>query len=368
MASARPKPNIVYSIQLLRGLAALLVLVRHTAKFTYPGHAFPVGQAGVDIFFAISGIVIYLTSRDLSWHVFVRRRVARIVPLYWLATAAALLAVVAAGSMYEANGEANLANTIGAFLFVPAYDGVGRAFPPIVAGWTLNYEMYFYAICAIVLASPMRGRFTRLVSATILIGVMLGWVLFWGRGEQPVWAPLHLLLPITLEFVGGMLLARAWTNGVRTPTWANLLLVAAAIVWLALAPTSEPYTPFRPIGWGVPALAIVWAALASEERVPFARFRTGLLLGDSSYALYLTHPILLAAGFAVLRKLPFKLPPALSGLLAIVGCILAGILVHLWVEKRLVKMASRLLGLSRPPARAALESAEAPPTARSPAG
>ncbi|WP_162527263.1 acyltransferase family protein [Sphingomonas solaris] len=358
MTAARPNPNIVYSIQLLRGLAAMLVLVRHTAKFAYPGHAFPVGQAGVDIFFAISGIVIYLTSRKLSWHVFVRRRLARIVPLYWLATTLALLAVLAAGGTGVTHGTATVLNTVGSFLFIPTFDGDGRPFPLIVAGWTLNFEMYFYAICAMVLATPLRSHFTRFVSAIIVAGVMLGCVLFCGNGDQPGWAPLYLLLPITLEFVGGMLLAHAWTRGVRTPLWLNLSLVVAAIGWLALAPSSEPYTPFRPIGWGIPALAIVWAAFASEERIPFARFRFGLLLGDSSYALYLIHPIALAAWVVVLRKLPVKLPSSLAAVLAIVGCVVAGILVHLIVEKWLVRIASRLLGLRRPPSPACMESTE----------
>ena len=90
-------PHEVKSIHYLRGLAALLVVFHHSIIQLAPvrDHYAHVefGQAGVDIFFVISGFVIYLSNGKgrLGSGEFLKRRIIRIVPLYWLAT----LAVVA---------------------------------------------------------------------------------------------------------------------------------------------------------------------------------------------------------------------------------------------------------------------------------
>src|SRR5437868_4658729 len=92
----------VESIQLLRALAASLVVGHHVALFLATRSKFPelaVGAFGVDIFFPISGFVICLTAPKLTWKEFLVRRIARVVPIYWVATIAKVGAVLLVPAM-----------------------------------------------------------------------------------------------------------------------------------------------------------------------------------------------------------------------------------------------------------------------------
>ncbi len=94
-------PTLV-SIQALRAVAALMVLVFHLCQeltklgADLPATTFIIGTAGVDLFFVISGFVMVYSSERLFGQPrasiqFLARRVVRIVPLYWIATTAMVL-------------------------------------------------------------------------------------------------------------------------------------------------------------------------------------------------------------------------------------------------------------------------------------
>lgn len=353
-AAPSKKHGTIYSLQILRGVAAFLVLMRHSAKFA-TGHgsadAFGVGQAGVDVFFIISGVVIYITGRSLDWHVFVRRRIARIVPLYWLiltaAAAAMALPQLLHATGFRPNGAMETYNAITSYLFIPSFDEKGEAYPLIVAGWTLNFEMYFYLICTLALLFAPRRLFLETVSLIVVAMIAIGAPLFWAVDSRPAFAPLVLTLPISLEFVAGLWIAHAWVSGFRTSLPVNAAILAVAIIWFALSPVAGPYSVWRPFGWGIPAAMVVWAMLASEEKIAFAKWRPALLLGDASYALYLTHPVVLSFAAAVLTKMHLDLPVAAKLAFAIALSLAVGIVTHKLVELPAVKIASHMLGISR---------------------
>ena len=361
-AEARTSSKIIYSLQHLRGIAASLVLLRHASVYAAnaKGDPFGVGQVGVDLFFVISGIVIYITGRKLSWHVFIRRRIARIVPLYWLATAAAVSATV-----FSAHSSYWLSNMVLSFLFIPAHESATTIWPPVMAGWTLNFEMYFYVVCTLVLLLSPRRWFVYVVTAVILVGVVVGAPFVWNAGASVRPGALILLLPISIEFLFGLWIARLWIDGYRSPLWCNILLVAFSVLWLSQFPDSHPYQVMRPLRWGIPAAVVVWAMLASENKINFSKWRPGLLLGDSSYALYLVHPIVLSAEFALLRHIHVRLPALMEIALAYVSCVVVGIIVHKAIELRMVRFASELLGLSpKSTSIASLRSADSASIAR----
>jgi len=339
--------KVVYSLQLLRAAAAILVLIRHASKYAFahdPARAFEVGQFGVDIFFIISGIVIFLTGRSLTWDRFLRRRIARIVPLYWLALSAALVA-----SLAGPRNDYWATNAVLSYFFIPAHESPTAIFPPIVAGWTLNFEMYFYLVCTFCLWLFPRRWFSLcvglIIGCGILAGIPLLWPLLQGDGELIHPAFLVLLLPITAEFLAGLALGHLRDTGFRTPLWFNLALLVGACVWLIQVPGAQPYTLARPLYWGVPALFIVWAFLSAEEQLPFHRWRTGLLLGDASYAIYLTHPIVLSVGDKLAGRLGLDLPVPAYLLGSVGTCLIVGVLCHKLVEKPLVRIANKLLRL-----------------------
>ena len=156
--------NDVKSIHYLRGLAALLVVFHH-GVLQFPGLRdryahFEFGQAGVDIFFVISGFVIYLASIEgrIRPGEFVKRRIVRIVPLYWVATLALVAAAVCAPQLF-ATTVVTPQNVGQSLLFIPSYSAAfpDQIWPVLVPGWSLNYEMFFYGLFALGLMSGARA-------------------------------------------------------------------------------------------------------------------------------------------------------------------------------------------------------------------
>lgn len=93
-----------YGIQYLRGLAAFLVIVYHSMVMSVvsPYFSNPVGEFGVDIFFVISGFVMWVTTESkknntLSFWI---SRIFRVIPLYWMFTLSIVLAAILVPSLF----------------------------------------------------------------------------------------------------------------------------------------------------------------------------------------------------------------------------------------------------------------------------
>ncbi len=97
-------PGVIRNLQVLRGLAALLVVFVHLSEYLLPHIGVPsFGGAGVDIFFVISGFIMIVTTadRDVTPVTFMADRVARIVPTYWVTTLAVFGLALALPSLLE---------------------------------------------------------------------------------------------------------------------------------------------------------------------------------------------------------------------------------------------------------------------------
>lgn len=152
----------VSSIQLLRGFAAWLVVFHHynQAFFSWDmsnsilGDTFGefikvYGKLGVDIFFVISGFIIFLSAdRNINVKKFLVNRVCRVVPTYWFYTFVLLMLTFFIPE--SVSSDWNVKSLIQSLFFIynenpsPALG----AFPLLSVGWTLNFEMFFYIICA----------------------------------------------------------------------------------------------------------------------------------------------------------------------------------------------------------------------------
>jgi peptidoglycan/LPS O-acetylase OafA/YrhL len=295
-------------LQALRAIAAWLVVVDH-ALFVVTHNelqnpativAGTIGSIGVHVFFVISGfIMVHICWDDFGRRGaianFLRRRIIRIVPLYWLATIAAL-AFHKVSATHGAN--AGWSELVRSLLFIPYRDENGDWSPILGQGWTLNYEMMFYAIFAVALA-------LRRQIAVPAIALALG----------------------IFTLVGSYL-----------PTGILTYLSSPVVLWFVLG-----------IG-----LAVVWRWRGFEEPKRLARSAQFLEpFGDASYSTYLVHGFVLTM---LLRIWVITIEAPLTWYVP-VGLVLAtaaGLGVHIVIERPMLRMTtnlwkivSRLVGTSR---------------------
>ena len=309
------------SVQYLRGFAALAVVAMHTG-WTRTG----LGAAGVDVFFVISGFVmVMVSSREQTPWVFLQARAMRVVPLYWLVTLATV----------GITGLADMPRIFSSLAFWPHAGYLdGRDFPVVIQGWTLDYEMFFYAAFAASLLLATRWRLPALTGA-LLVLVTLGCLLPSGGVVAATYTG-----PLLIEFLAGAWLCRAWQAGRLPSGYGSMALLAAGFLLLGAQFSIGPSGAWRCLTWGTPAMMIVAGALGVEAAGQLPRIPGLLELGSASYALYLIHPLVQQALSATLQPLPTLV--ALPAML--VACLGLGLVVHHGVEVPL----STLLRRPRP--------------------
>lgn len=345
------------NIQVLRATAAILVIFVHLKPLLATINLPAFGASGVDLFFVISGyIMVYTTyGRHVSAADFARNRIARIVPIYWLMTVLVFAIAAVAPNLLQST-TANPVFLIKSLLFVPFYRAPGDMSPILFVGWTLNYEMFFYALFALGLLfrSSMQGV---LFTLSVLAGLSVAGS-FAGAGALSASGLFQFYSsPIMLEFALGMVIALVFRNPPKfsAPVWRYVLI---ALILLGLGLLIAP--PFLPaagrfngfLSHGLPAMAMVWAALALESRGDSVRQGLLVRLGDASYSMYLTHPFVVQVFQKLLSGLvTHGLFSLLLIALSIAAVMATALGVHKMVEVPLTRMVRHLLGI-RPRPRA----------------
>jgi len=319
----------LHSIQYLRALAALAVVGFHACQWRNGG--FDLGRAGVDVFFVISGVIMWRVtiSRESAPAVFIWRRFTRVAPLYWLITVA-LAAVAVAWPAFLPNVHPAWGHLGLSLAFIPHLDPAGLPFPLLPPGWSLNYEAVFYGVFAASLFAPRRLRVAVVAGALTAIA-LFGLLLY---------QPAYFLgaNPMLLEFAAGVALADL-AESIRRPGRSfglGLIGVGLAgyVVPAALGGFSELW---RPLLWGAPAACIVAGALYLESCSAVPHWPWLNRLGDASYSIYLIHlpaTALVAHSLGVSNGWLFF--PA-----AFATSIGAGLACHIWVERPLIAFLRR---------------------------
>jgi exopolysaccharide production protein ExoZ len=277
------------SIQCLRALAATAVVIHHACERADAGIG--MGAAGVDVFFVISGFIMFTLAMDptISMGAFVWNRLARIVPLYWTYTVVLALAATVFPFLLP-HLRPSLHDVVRSLAFIPYRDANGDIFPVAVVGWTLNYEVFFYALFAVCVLLPARLRLSGLISviaSLVVVGLSI-------RSDNPILAT--YTNPLLLEFGAGVLLGRLFKSDFTCKASTGAALIGLSIVQLVVVQILlVPVDAWRIVLWGLPAICIVTGALIIERHRP--RFGLPLLvrLGDASYSTYLLHPQLVTA-------------------------------------------------------------------------
>lgn len=314
-------------VQYLRGFAAIAVLLYHVGD----QHKFPfeIGAAGVDIFFVISGFIIWSTtsSSDVSMPDYFWKRLTRVLPLYWIVLAVTFASVNAKPAFFF-NHDASIENFLRSLVLLPGLKD-GAFHPVVVQGWTLSYEMFFYCLLGVLMAVGLRWRLIG-TCATLLVFVGIGQVLDLGYIGA-------FAAPIVLEFVAGVLIA--YVAG--RPEFSRSAIVAAlllAIVGFAASQTLITDWP-RVLKWGVPAAWLVIAAVGLEPWFRQRPVRVLVYFGDASYSIYLWHVWVGVVMTGVLLRLP--IPALLHPPIQAVMMLLASCLLYSVIERPLLALFRR---------------------------
>lgn len=293
------------ALQALRALAAVMVMVSHViGEVEDRVGAGPLPWIGglplpliwgVDLFFVISGAVIVLSAareagRPGGWRRFLAARAIRIVPLYWIFTAL-MLGVLVLMPQHVYSVALNWGQVAASFVFLPYRTPTGFDGPILPPGWTLNYEAFFYVAMALLLASGARiGMVVWALAGIFAVIALTGWI---ARPEVTVlrvWSQ-----PLILEFAFGALIGlarlrlrgRVLARGALVPV--GLTLAGLVALWFGYGLFVHGVLP-RWLAGGVPAAVLVaTAVLFTDRATDTALPRWMVALGDSSYALYLSH-------------------------------------------------------------------------------
>jgi peptidoglycan/LPS O-acetylase OafA/YrhL len=254
------------------------------------------------LFFAVSGFIMVVTTATAfgsgaAAFDFMRRRLIRIVPLYWALTTVMLFVVTFTPSLMPKVDGADHMYLLKSYLFWPSMRLAGDIRPLATQGWTLNLEMLFYVVFATALLFSRRIGFAILFGSLWLLvtarvcGLLPGVVLnFWGQ-------------PIVLGFLSGAAIGLLYNHGVRlSGRWAvPLLVIGFGALFLRPSGEEDELWPF--LACITPSVAVL-AAMALGPQIDAHRraWLPALLIGDASYSLYLLHPFLLRPIYLVWLK------------------------------------------------------------------
>lgn len=398
------RENHIGSLTGLRFVAAAAVLVSHSILLLDAGFydALRVlGPIGLTGFFCLSGFVLtwtYYEDFRNGWSSaaglrYGLARVARVYPLFFV-----LLVVDIGRTGFQPGGLQNLAVHAGLVqAWLPEYSHVEQYFP---VSWTLSVEAFFYACFPFIVIQLSRKALNR---QRVLIALALGCVAiscvaavtlhrlgadrlaFENPDSASRW--LRFFPPARLpDFVLGCLLARLYAlrraGGV---SHSRLLLVLAGVsvsTLVGLMATgvllrhyhSDTGANFSALGWdaawiGPVGILILWLAERDQSAVArVLRTRVFLLLGASSYALYLCHQFFVfgVTTEAAARAIPAVAPSTSVGVMRLVGtwllAIMCSIGLYVAIEEPCRRWIKTRVGIRvHPSALSAQDASEARP-------
>ncbi|MBB3457461.1 exopolysaccharide production protein ExoZ [Rhizobium sp. BK313] len=317
----------VRSIQYLRALAAISVVFFHVSE-TYD-LGFKIGASGVDIFFVISGFIMWVTTQGklVSPQEFMSRRISRIVPVYWIATIVTVV-VITVKPLFFFDVDPSAENLIGSLFFLPLIKDEALH-PVVVQGWTLSYEMFFYLIFSISLLLSEFNRFCFLVIALVLLVAL--------HSQMPFSYARAFTEPVILEFAAGVIIGRLWTQNFRIPFHIAMALMTGGVVLLltsALLPDVD-----RVVRWGVPATLLVLGVAFAERERGSPELAVVHFLGDASYSIYIWHVLTGVVVTAILLRV--GTPHAALPLLVVAGSLGLTLICYVLIERPMLRLTRR---------------------------
>lgn len=352
-----PKSRVkIESIQILRGFAAFIVIVHHLAwaidsfgtsvGFIQRSGLGKLGACGVDIFFVISGFIMFYTQNNSRSENrfkyalgFLKRRVIRIYPLYWIWT------VVLLGLWYLklalTSHKITVLYVIASFFLIPYPQPDGNIHPFLDQGWTLSFELYFYLVFSIGLI----GSYNHLKIGAIVVCslIVIGLISYLTNAPSPVRYITDNSLIVEFVFGGAIVYLIEYINP-KFYKFGSFIFALGALLMIATLFGSNQVNN-RALVYGVPAFLLVFGIVLREKRKPFKQSsvnKFAFFLGDASYSIYLTHVFFVMALGTILKKGHLNTIPADA--LIIAGSIIVTLLCsisYILIERPLVKLLAK---------------------------
>ncbi len=320
--------NRFTAIQALRGIAAVFVVLEHIRFLSC-------GAFGVDIFFCISGFMI-MFSTHFKTEGFLKKRMIRIIPLYYLMTLGTFALLLLFPGMFEQT-KANPVFLIKSLLFLPFEIGNGVIQPLLRIGWTINCEMFFYLLFffSLHISHKYRG---------LICSAFLGLIVLLAQIFPNHFVPLTFYGdPVMLEFILGILCYYICNQiyflhqAHKLPRFLGIISCLLAVALLIALPLSKPHINVlgfnRLFLWGFPAMLIVLCFFIMGLFLQMPCFL--VKVGDISFSLFLVHyyPVLLLD--RVVFDFSACTPSAILGVfLSLPLCLLLAYLCWYIMEKR----------------------------------
>ncbi|WP_295184409.1 acyltransferase [uncultured Brevundimonas sp.] len=336
-----------YGVQALRFAAATAVVLTHAVDLAgtrlgletalLGGTLENFGAVGVDVFFVISGFIIATTTQGQTGvgaaGAFLWRRFRRVAPIYWLLSLPILIGMARGGTLSPEVAAAT-------FLFWP-FSGLEMTFPALGPGWTLCFEMLFYAGFGLAIAGGRRvgwglvGTYAVMLAAGLVVAAPV--LRFWGA-------------PIILEFLLGVGIGWVWRFAPRgLGLWAAGLAMLGFGLGLVFGyggiddvrALNDPWNGLRRAAvWGLPSALLVFGVVRMErtDQAPGRLGRAAVFMGDASYSIYLVHVLVIRALGRVFESGMVALPGDVVAGLTVVASLAAGAVVHVWIERPMLKL------------------------------
>ena len=337
-------------IEALRGAAATAVVLYHAARHVHkafgaqggaPGlaTAFQAGHAGVDLFFVLSGFIILFVHRadigrpDRLMH-YLGRRFTRVMPLYWVGLALTVVLATAAGHTLA------LSRVAVSAALLPTLDE-----PVLGVAWTLQFEVVFYAVFAVLILHRAAGL--------VLLAAWLAWIAAASCGLGVNGVPSALCGTYGLEFFMGMSAAEALHRGLvpvpRLMAGVGLLLLAGAGVMESTG-FLDGYAALARFAYGLPAALLV-LSVAEMDRAGGLSVPGWLRrLGGASYSIYLFQFVFIGVLWQAWLAVGMdRHAPVLACFLALsVAAVAGGLVMARLVEQPLLRLLRGRRGVLTP--------------------
>lgn len=325
MGMADIQKHKIETLQICRGLATILVLLAHSSVFignlSLSRICLTLGNSAAVFFFILSGLIISYTKHSYwdtpaKFPVYLKERIIRVFPMYWIYLTGAILISFAVFSIFHTHIiDSKQLNTIDLIknyfmypYFLSPYYKEETRWPIISQAWSLSYELFFYATFALFIINKRLGLIT--------FGF---WLVFIVLDFAKILIPTSFLMkfllnPDFLEFFMGMIVAYLVLKyGDHLKNLHNLFLGIGTIglitFWILLGNGYVDFYIFhRLLVFGIPcSLIILGITLWEKYQVNYFKrtriYSFGVLLGEASYSIYLIHFMILHFIYTFLKKL-----------------------------------------------------------------